>query len=492
MAAPKRIPPPPRDPDAQPEVKDVDLSHQMRENYITYALSVIKARALPDVRDGLKPVHRRILYVMHEAGYRADKPHVKSASVVGDALKMYHPHGDTAVYDAMVRLAQDFSVRYLLVDGQGNFGSVDGDPPAAYRYTETRMHRLAEELLIDVDKSTVDYQPNFDDSRQEPSVLPSRIPHLLMNGSDGIAVGMATSIPPHHLGEIVEGTLAYLKNPDITNEELLKFIKGPDFPTGGIIRGIEGIKSAYTTGKGYVDLYAVADIEPLKDRSQIVVTEIPFQVNKSSLLEQIRAGVETGKLLGISDLRDESDRNGMRIVIECKRDAIPRDVLKRLYKFTALYKRWHIHLLALGTAYPPRDPRKKGLAKLPIRPYNQPITFTLKGMISAYCEHRFEVIVRRTMHDLAEAEARAHILEGLLKALDHIDRIITLIRGSVDAATARKALMEEFAFSEIQANAILDMQLRRLVGLERDKLQAEYDQLMATIADYKDILANDP
>ncbi|HYE80198.1 MAG TPA: DNA gyrase subunit A, partial [bacterium] len=386
-----------------------------------YALSVIKSRALPDVRDGLKPVHRRILYVMHEANYRPDRPYVKSAAVVGDGLKLYHPHGDTALYDAMVRLAQDFNLRYPLIDGHGNFGSIDGDPPAAYRYTEVRMARLAQELLADIEKETVDFQPNFDDSRLEPSVLPSRIPSLLMNGSDGIAVGMATKIPPHNLGEVVDATLYYLKNRNCTDEQLLKYVKGPDFPTGGIIRGTEGLKRAYTEGKGYIDLYAVADIEPMRDRSQIVVTQIPYQVNKSALLESIRAGVESGKLTGISDLRDESDRNGMRIVIECKRDAVPRDVLKRLYKYTQLYTRYHIHLLALGTAYKPRDPRKFVGKDLPIRPYNQPITFTLKGMLEAYCEHRFEVIIRRTLHDLREAEARAHILEGLLKALDHID-----------------------------------------------------------------------
>lgn len=472
-------------------VRDVDITQEMRENYITYALSVIKARALPDVRDGLKPVHRRILTVMWEGGYRAGRSHVKSASVVGDALKMYHPHGDSSVYDAMVRMAQDFNLRYPLVDGHGNFGSIDGDPPAAYRYTEARMNLLAEELLADIGKRTVDYQPNFDDSRQEPSVLPSRLPHLLMNGADGIAVGMATAIPPHNLQEIVAACQALLKNPEATNEELLKHLKGPDFPTGGIIRGLEGIKLAYTTGKGYVDLYAVADIEPLRDRSQIVVSEIPYQVNKSTLLEQIREGVETGKLTGISDLRDESDRNGMRIVIECKRDAIPRDVLKRLYKHTRLSTRWHITLLALDTAYPARDPRKHGLEHLPIRPYNQPKIFTLREILKAWIEHRFEVILRRTMHDLEEAQARAHILEGLLKALDHIDRIIELIRGSKDSAEARAALIEEFAFSEIQANAILDMQLRRLVGLEREKLQAEYDQLQLTIADFQDILAKD-
>jgi len=489
---PKKPQPPLPDPELPlGNIKPVDISEEMRENYITYALSVIKSRALPDVRDGLKPVHRRILTVMWEGGYRSDRSHVKSASVVGDALKMYHPHGDQSVYDAMVRMAQDFNLRYPLVDGHGNFGSVDGDPPAAYRYTEARMNRLAEELLADIDKSTVDYQPNFDDSRQEPSVLPSRLPHLLMNGADGIAVGMATSIPPHNLQEIVAGTLAYLRDRTLSDEQLTEYIKGPDFPTGGIIRGLDGIKKAYTTGKGYVDLYAVADIEPMRDRSQIVVTQIPYQVNKSSLLEQIREGVETGKLTGISDLRDESDRNGMRIVIECKRDAIPRDVLKRLYKHTLLYKRWHINLLALDTAQPTRDPRKTGLKKLPLRPFNQPRIFTLGPILGAWLDHRFEVIIRRTMHDLAEAEARAHILEGLLKALDHIDRIIELIRGSQSTTEARAALIAEFAFSEIQANAILDMQLRRLVGLGREKLQSEYDQLMATIADYRDILARD-
>lgn len=496
--------PPPKKPSNRPQpplpdpelplgnVVNVDLAEEMRENYITYALSVIKARALPDVRDGLKPVHRRILTVMWEGGYRSDKSHVKSASVVGDALKMYHPHGDQSVYDAMVRMAQDFNLRYPLVDGHGNFGSVDGDPPAAYRYTEARMNKLAEEMLADIDKSTVDYQPNFDDSRQEPSVLPSRLPHLLMNGADGIAVGMATSIPPHNLTEIVNATLALLRNRALTDEDLCRYLKGPDFPTGGIIRGTDGIKKAYTTGKGFVDLYAVADIEPMRDRSQIVITQIPYQVNKSNLLEQIREGVESTKLTGISDLRDESDRNGMRIVIECKRDAVPRDVLKRLYKHTLLYKRWHINLLALDTAHPTRDPRKTGLKKLPIRPFNQPRIFTIGGILSAWLDHRFEVILRRTMHDLAEAEARAHILEGLLRALDHIDRIIELIRNSQSTMEARTALMTEFDFSEIQANAILDMQLRRLVGLEREKLQSEYDALTATIADYKDILANDP
>jgi DNA gyrase subunit A len=450
----------------------INIEDEMRGAYIDYSMSVIVSRALPDVRDGLKPVHRRILFAMDELGLAPNRPYKKSARIVGEVLGKYHPHGDSAVYEAMVRMAQPWSMRYLLVDGQGNFGSVDGDSPAAMRYTEARLQRMAEEMLSDIGKDTIDFQANFDDSLEEPSVLPARIPNLLVNGTSGIAVGMATNMAPHNLGEVIDGIIAYIDNTEITTTELMEHIKAPDFPTGGIIYGYGGIKSAYETGRGRVIIRAVANIEELPSgRSQIIVTELPYQVNKAQMIEKTAALVNEKKIEGISNIRDESDRDGMRIVYELKRDAVPNVVLNTLFKYTSLQISFSINNVALV----------KG----------RPMTLSLRDLIRHYVDHRHEVIVRRTRYDLNEAEKRAHILEGLLKALDHIDEIIKLIRSSKDPETARLGLIERFEFSEVQAKAILDMRLQRLTGLERDKLQNEYNELVALIARLKEILENE-
>lgn len=452
-------------------ITNVPISGSMKDYYITYALSVIKSRALPDVRDGLKPVHRRILYSMNEQGNRHDKPHVKSASVVGDVIKSYHPHGDTAIYDAMVRMGQPFNLRYMLIDGQGNFGSIDGDPPAAYRYTESRMSRIGGEILKDIEKDTVDFVPNYDDNKTEPTVLPSRIPNLLMNGAEGIAVGMATKIPPHNLNELSEAILHLLKNPDATVDDLMEFIKGPDFPTGGIIKGVDGIREAYRTGKGAVDIFARVDIEPLAGgKHRLVVDQIPYQVNKTTLLEKIVESYKAGKIDGMTDLRDESDRTGMRIVIEVKKDANPNKVLTRLLKQTPLHTRFHINLLALLG--------------------NQPKIFNLKEMIESWLAHREEVIVRRTKYDLKTAKAREHILAGILIALDHLDEIITLIRSSRTVSDARAGLMKKFGLSTKQSDAILDMRLAKLTGLEREKVEKEFEEVQQLILELESILGD--
>jgi DNA gyrase subunit A len=450
----------------------INIEEEMRTAYIDYSMSVIVSRALPDVRDGLKPVHRRILYAMADLGLNYNKPYKKSARIVGEVLGKYHPHGDTAVYDAMVRMAQAWSMRYELVDGQGNFGSVDGDSPAAMRYTEARLKRMAEELLADINKNTVDFQPNFDDSLEEPTVLPAKIPNLLVNGTSGIAVGMATNMPPHNLREVIDGIVAYINNPEITILELMEYIKAPDFPTGGTIYGINGIKNAFATGRGRVVIRAVSTIEDVgKDRQQIVVTELPYQVNKAKLIEYTASLVNDKVIEGISAIRDESDREGTRVVYELKRDAIANVVLNNLFKNTDLQVSFSVNNVALV----------KG----------RPMTLNLKELIKYYVEHRHEVVVRRTRFELNEAEKRAHILEGLLKALDIIDEIIALIRGSQDPEIAREGLVNQFGFSEIQAKAILEMRLQRLTGLERDKLQEEYNELVKTIAYLREVLANE-
>ena len=453
-------------------LKPIDIEQELKKSFISYAMAVIINRALPDVRDGLKPVHRRILYAMHELGMTPDKPFKKSARIVGEVLGKYHPHGDTAVYDAMVRLAQDFSTRYMLVEGQGNFGSVDGDGAAAMRYTEARLSKMAMEMVADLEKETVDFYPNFDESLMQPEVLPSRFPNLLVNGSGGIAVGMATNIPPHNLGEVVDGVIAMLDNPDISVQELMEHIQGPDFPTGGVIMGTQGIKQAYLTGKGRIVTRAKTDIEPLgANRSRIVVTEIPYQVNKARLVEKIAELVHEKRVEGISDLRDESDRKGMRIVIELKRDVNPNIVLNTLYKHTQLQDTFGVIMLALVGG--------------------EPKVLNLRQMIYYYIEHQKDVIIRRTKYDLAKAEARAHILEGLLKALDHIDAIIRLIRASKTGQEAKEGLMAQFGFTEKQAQAILDMRLQRLTGLERERLQAEYDELLSQISYFKAVLSSE-
>ncbi len=458
------------------DIKDrlipMDLEAEMKKSFISYAMAVIINRALPDVRDGLKPVHRRIIYAMNELGMTPDKPYRKSARIVGDVLGKYHPHGDSSVYDAMVRLAQDFSIRYMLVEGQGNFGSVDGDGAAAMRYTEARLAKLSMHLLGEIDKDTVDFYPNFDETLMQPTVLPSRYPNLLVNGSSGIAVGMATNIPPHNLREVVDGCIHMIDHPDCTVADLMEFIKGPDFPTGGIILGHAGIRSAYHTGRGRVLVRARTEIEAMQgNRNRIVVTEIPYMVNKARLVEKIAELVHEKKLEGISDIRDESDRNGMRIVIELKRDVYPTIVLNYLYKHTQMQETFGVNMLALVDG--------------------EPKVLTLRETLYHYIRHQKEVVTRRTQYDLDKAEARAHILEGLLKALDHIDEIVDMIKKSPDTATARIRLMEAFAFSEKQAQAILDMRLARLTGLERDKLQAEYDELMKTIAYLRSLLADE-
>lgn len=453
-------------------VIDVKVEKEMKKSYLEYAMSVIVARALPDVRDGLKPVHRRILYSMEELGVTNDKPYRKSARVVGDVLGKYHPHSDTAVYDAMVRLAQDFNTRYLLVDGHGNFGSVDGDGAAAMRYTEVRMTKLTHEMIRDIEKETVDFSPNFDESLKEPDVLPSRFPNLLVNGSSGIAVGMATNLPPHNLTEVVDGLDYMIDNPDCTLEDLMQFIKGPDFPTGATIMGKGGIKDAYYTGRGLITLRAKAEIETTsRGRNRIVVKEIPYQVNKSKLIQKIAELVRNKEIDGITDIRDESDRQGMRIVIELRKDANPKVTLNLLYKRTQMQTTFGVINLALVDG--------------------EPKTLTLKELMYYYLEHQKEIVTRRTIFDLKKAEARAHIVEGLLKALDYIDEIIKLIRASKDDAEARSGLMSKFEFTEIQANAILSMQLRRLTGLEKDKLTAEYEDLIKRINRFNEILSSE-
>lgn len=453
-------------------VIDVKVEKEMKKSYLEYAMSVIVARALPDVRDGLKPVHRRILYSMEELGVTNDKPYRKSARVVGDVLGKYHPHSDKAVYDAMVRLAQDFNTRYLLVDGHGNFGSVDGDGAAAMRYTEVRMTKLTHEMIRDIEKETVDFSPNFDESLKEPDVLPSRFPNLLVNGSSGIAVGMATNLPPHNLTEVVDGLDYMIDNPDCTLEDLMQFIKGPDFPTGATIMGKGGIKDAYSTGRGLITLRAKAEIETTsRGRNRIVVKEIPYQVNKSKLIQKIAELVRNKEIDGITDIRDESDRQGMRIVIELRKDANPKVTLNLLYKRTQMQTTFGVINLALVDG--------------------EPKTLTLKELMYYYLEHQKEIVTRRTIFDLKKAEARAHIVEGLLKALDYIDEIIKLIRASKDDAEARSGLMSKFEFTEIQANAILSMQLRRLTGLEKDKLTAEYEDLIKRINRFNEILSSE-
>lgn len=450
----------------------INIEDEMRGAYIDYSMSVIVSRALPDVRDGFKPVHRRVLFGMSELGVFHNRPYKKSARIVGEVLGKYHPHGDGSVYDTMVRMAQDWSLRYPLVDGQGNFGSVDGDSPAAMRYTEARLKRIAEEMLADINKETVDFQGNFDDSLTEPSVLPARIPNLLLNGTSGIAVGMATNMAPHNLTEVVDGITAYIANPEISIEELMVYIKAPDFPTGGIIYGYSGVKSAFETGRGRIVLRSVANFEVSKTgKEQIVVTEIPYMVNKANMIEKTAALINEKKIEGISALRDESDRQGLRIVYDLKRDAVPNVVLNNLYKYTQLQSSFSINNVALVGG--------------------RPETLNLKQLIEYYIKHRIEVITRRTEYDLKEAEKRAHILEGLLIALDHLDEVIALIRNSKDPDEARSGLMTRFSLSEIQARAILDMRLQRLTGLERDKIIEEYKQIQELIEELKSILASE-
>ena len=448
-----------------------NIETEMKTAYIDYAMSVIVSRALPDVRDGLKPVHRRILYSMHEDGITSDKPYRKCANTVGSVLGRYHPHGDSSVYDAMVRLAQDFSMRYMLIDGHGNFGSIDGDGAAAMRYTEARMAKIAEQMLVDIEKNTVDFMPNYDDRLQEPTVLPAKIPALLINGSSGIAVGMATNIPPHNLREIIDGAIMVIDKDDVTNEELMEVVKGPDFPTGAMILGKEGIKEAYTTGRGKITVRAETEIEEMSgNRQRIIVSSLPYQVNKANLIIKIDELVKDKKIEGISEVRDESDRNErVRIVIELKRDARPQVILNQLFKHTQMQDTFGVIMLALVNG--------------------EPKILTLKECLDEYVKHRREVILRRTKFDLEKAEARAHILEGLLKAIDNIDEVIQIIRSSYDDAKER--LMERFKLTDIQAQAILDMQLKRLSGLQREKLEEEYAELMKLIAYYKEILASE-
>ena len=454
------------------KVLPVYIEEEMQKSYIDYAMSVIVQRALPDVRDGLKPVHRRILYAMQEAGMASNKPYKKSARIVGEVLGKYHPHGDKAVYDAIVRLAQDFSTRYLMVDGHGNFGSVDGDSAAAMRYTEVRMTKIAETMLEDIEKETVDFVPNYDESLKEPSVLPAKVPALLINGSAGIAVGMATNIPPHNLGEVVDGLVMLIDNPDVEVPQLMTAIKGPDFPTGAIILGTEGIKNAYNTGRGIVKIRARAEIEPMqKGKHRIVVTEIPYQVNKARLIEGIAQLVKDGVIEGITDLRDESDRRGMRVVIELKSDAVPDVVLNQLYKHTQLQTSFGIIMLALVNGHPR--------------------ILNLKQILNYYLEHQKDVITRRTRYELGKAKERAHILEGLKIALDHLDEVISTIRSSANADTAKAALMEKFSLSQRQAQAILDMRLQRLTGLERKKIDDEYIDVLETIDWLESVLADE-
>jgi len=450
----------------------ITIEDEMRGAYIDYSMSVIVSRALPDVRDGLKPVHRRVLYGMDELGVNYNKPYKKSARIVGEVLGKYHPHGDASVYDTMVRMAQDWSLRYTLVDGQGNFGSIDGDPPAAMRYTEARLRRIAEELLADIKKNTVDFQPNFDDSLQEPTVLPAKIPNLLINGASGIAVGMATNMAPHNLSEVVDGIILYIDNPQITIAELTKVIKAPDFPTGGIIYGYNGVKQAYETGRGKIIIRGKANFETTKTGKElIVVTEIPYMVNKAAMIEKTAALINEKKIEGIADIRDESDREGLRVVYELKRDAVPSIVLNNLYKYTPLQTTFSVNNVALV----------KG----------RPQTLNLKELIACFVEHRHEVVTRRTKFDLEDAQKRAHILQGYLIALDHLDEVIKLIRESSNPEIARMGLMENFKMTEIQAKAVLDLRLQRLTALERQKIQEEHSQIMILIKDLEDILANE-
>jgi DNA gyrase subunit A len=451
----------------------IHIEDEMRGAYIDYSMSVIVSRALPDVRDGLKPVHRRVLYGMNDLGVSYNKSYKKSARIVGEVLGKYHPHGDSSVYDTMVRMAQDWSLRYTLVDGQGNFGSVDGDSPAAMRYTEARLKRIADELLNDINKETVDFQSNFDDSLQEPTVLPAKFPNLLVNGSSGIAVGMATNMAPHNLTEVIEGTVAYIDNPDCTISELMQYIKAPDFPTGGTIYGYQGVRAAYETGRGRVVIRAKTHMEVSKTgREQIIITEIPYMTNKAAMIEKIAGLINEKKLDGIADIRDESDRDGMRIVFDLKKDAIPNIVLNHLYKYTPLQSSFGINNVALV----------KG----------RPVILNLKDLIRHYVDHRIEVITRRTQYELREAEKRAHILEGLLIALDNLDAVISLIRNAKDPDTAKVGLVEQFGLTEVQAKAILELRLQRLTGLERDKIVKEYEEIMLLITDLRDILASEP
>ena len=446
----------------------INIEDEMKSAYIDYSMSVIVSRALPDVRDGLKPVHRRVLFGMHELGIRANTAHKKSARIVGEVLGKYHPHGDSSVYDTMVRMAQEWSLRYLLVDGQGNFGSVDGDSPAAMRYTEARMQKISEDLMADIDKETVDLQLNFDDTLKEPTVLPTRVPTLLVNGASGIAVGMATNMPPHNLTEVVDGTIQYIENTEITIEELIQTIKAPDFPTGGTIYGYEGVREAFLTGRGRIVMRAKANIEEVNGRECIIVSEIPYQVNKAEMIRKTAEMVNDKKLEGISSIRDESDRNGMRIVYILKRDAVPNIVLNKLYKYTQLQSSFSVNNIALVNG--------------------RPQMLNLKEMIHYFVEHRHDVVVRRTKFELKKAEDRAHILEGLIIASDNIDEVIKIIRASQSADVARESLIKSFKLSEIQAKAIVEMRLRQLTGLEQNKLRTEYNDLLKTIADLKDIL----
>ena len=446
----------------------INIEDEMKSAYIDYSMSVIVSRALPDVRDGLKPVHRRVLYGMHELGVRSNTAHKKSARIVGEVLGKYHPHGDTSVYDTMVRMAQEWSLRYMLVDGQGNFGSIDGDSPAAMRYTEARMRKISEDMLADIDKETVDHKLNFDDTLKEPTVLPTRIPGLLVNGASGIAVGMATNMPPHNLSEVVDGITAYIDDNSIEIDALMQHVKAPDFPTGGIIYGYDGVKEAFETGRGRIVMRAKANIEEVNGRECIIVNEIPYQVNKADMIKKTADLVNDKKLDGISTIRDESDRNGMRIVYVLKRDAIPNIVLNKLFKYTALQSSFSVNNIALVNG--------------------RPEMLNLKDMIHHFVEHRHEVVVRRTKYELRKAEERAHILEGLIIASDNIDEVIKIIRGSSNPDEAREKLIKRFELSEIQAKAIVEMRLRQLTGLEQDKLRSEYDALMVTIEDLKDIL----
>jgi DNA gyrase subunit A len=446
----------------------INIEDEMKSAYIDYSMSVIVSRALPDVRDGMKPVHRRVLYGMHELGVRASGAHKKSARIVGEVLGKYHPHGDTSVYDAMVRMAQEWSLRYMLIDGQGNFGSIDGDSPAAMRYTEARMQKISEEMLADIDKETVDHQLNFDDTLEEPTVLPTRVPGLLINGASGIAVGMATNMPPHNLTEVIDGTIAYIENNDIEIDELMNHVKAPDFPTGGVIYGYEGVKDAFHEGRGRIVMRGKARIEEVNGRECIIVSEIPYQVNKADMIKKTADLINDKKIEGISNIRDESDRKGMRIVYILKRDAIPNIVLNTLFKYTALQSSFSVNNICLVDG--------------------RPRLLNLKELIHYFVEHRHDVVVRRTQFLLRKAEERAHILEGLIIASDNIDEVIKLIRASSNADEAREKLIKAFKLTEIQAKAIVEMRLRQLTGLEQDKLRSEYEELMKTIEDYKDIL----
>ncbi len=456
---------------ASPRIIPISLEEEMKTAYIDYSMSVIVSRALPDVRDGLKPVHRRVLFGMNGLGLSYNKSHKKSARIVGEVLGKYHPHGDSSVYDTMVRMAQDWSLRYPLVDGQGNFGSMDGDSPAAMRYTEARMRKITDEILADLDKDTVDFAFNFDDTLKEPTVLPSKIPNLLINGASGIAVGMATNILPHNLSEVIDGTIALIDNPEITMDEITQFIKGPDFPTGGTIYGYDGVKEGLETGRGRVVLRGKADIQEINGRERIIVNEIPYQVNKAQLVAKIADLVNDKKIEGISDIRDESDRKGLRIVVEVKRDAMANVVLSKLYKYTPLQTSYGVNNVALVNG--------------------RPVLLNVRQILEEFVKFRLEVVVRRTQYELRKAEERAHILEGLMIALDNLDAVIALIRASKTPEEAKQGLMKEFGLSEIQAKAILDMRLQKLTGLERDKIKAEYEEIMAKINRYKEILANE-